>query len=195
MVTLRATRGFNHRTELYLFLFYQDGQKDKLRFISPVILGSKEDGHSFISLLMGGGGGDFRQTEKCISPSTFHFILHILIKVRQTDERTSCHPSYWNRSKTDRRTNYVSFYPSNSDPHKTDTHVSSPYHFWIDLRQTDRRRNLFHPRWTRKPINHTSLVAVVTLTDRHKSVRNRCVIDHFGGVFVLSLSRLTFLLV
>ena len=29
----------------------------------------------------------------------------------------------------------------------------------------------------RKPVNHTSGVAVVTLTDRSKSVRNRCVID------------------
>ena len=33
----------------------------------------------------------------------------------------------------------------------------------------------------------TSLVAVVILTDRPKSVRNRCVIDFFGGIFVLSL--------
>ena len=29
-------------------------------------------------------------------------------------------------------------------------------------------------------------MAVLTSTDRHKSVRNRCVIDVFGGVFVLS---------
>ena len=35
--------------------------------------------------------------------------------------------------------------------------------------------------------NHTSLVAVVTPTDHPKSVRNRCIIDVFGGVFVLSL--------
>ena len=35
--------------------------------------------------------------------------------------------------------------------------------------------------------NHTSLVAVDTPTDRRKSVRNRCVIEVFGGVSVLSL--------
>ena len=34
--------------------------------------------------------------------------------------------------------------------------------------------------------NHTSLVAIVTLTDRPKSVCNRCVIEVFGGVFMLS---------
>ena len=31
--------------------------------------------------------------------------------------------------------------------------------------------------------NHTSWMAVVTPTDRPKSVRNRCVIEVFGGVF------------
>ena len=31
-------------------------------------------------------------------------------------------------------------------------------------------------------VNHTSLVAVVTRTDRPKSVRNRCVIERFGCV-------------
>ena len=30
--------------------------------------------------------------------------------------------------------------------------------------------------------NHTSMMAVVTPTDRPKSVRNRCVIELFGGV-------------
>ena len=35
--------------------------------------------------------------------------------------------------------------------------------------------------------NHTSWVAIVTPTDRPKAVRNRCVIEVFGGVFVLSL--------
>ena len=34
-----------------------------------------------------------------------------------------------------------------------------------------------------KPVNHTSLVAVVTPTDRPKSVRNDFVIEHFGGVY------------
>ena len=32
-------------------------------------------------------------------------------------------------------------------------------------------------------INHTSVMAVVTPTDRPKSARNRCVIEMFGGVF------------
>ena len=40
--------------------------------------------------------------------------------------------------------------------------------------------------------NHTSWVAIVTLTDRPKSVRNRCVIEVFGGVFVLSRCFLDF---
>ena len=34
--------------------------------------------------------------------------------------------------------------------------------------------------------NHTSWVAIVTSTDRPKAVRNRCVIEVFGRVFVLS---------
>ena len=34
----------------------------------------------------------------------------------------------------------------------------------------------------RKPVNHTSWVAVVTPTDHPKSVRNRCVIELFCGV-------------
>ena len=42
-------------------------------------------------------------------------------------------------------------------------------------------------RWARKPVNHTSWVAVVTPTDRPKSVRNRCVIELFVAFFVLSL--------
>ena len=33
--------------------------------------------------------------------------------------------------------------------------------------------------------NHTSWMVVVTPTDRPKSVRNRYVIEVFGGVFVL----------
>ena len=40
--------------------------------------------------------------------------------------------------------------------------------------------------WTRKPVNHTSLIIVVTPSDRPKSVRNRCEIELFGDVFVLS---------
>ena len=36
--------------------------------------------------------------------------------------------------------------------------------------------------WARKPVNHTSWVAVVTPTDRPKSVRNRCVIELFCDV-------------
>ena len=41
--------------------------------------------------------------------------------------------------------------------------------------------------WARKPVNHTSFMAVVTPTDRPKSVRNRCVIKFVVGVFVLSV--------
>ena len=37
-------------------------------------------------------------------------------------------------------------------------------------------------RWARKLVNHTSWVAVVTPTDRPKSVRNRCFIELFCGV-------------
>ena len=36
----------------------------------------------------------------------------------------------------------------------------------------------------RKPVNHTSWVAVVTPTERPKSVRNRCDIELFSGVLV-----------
>ena len=42
-------------------------------------------------------------------------------------------------------------------------------------------------RWTRKQINHTSWVTVVTQTDRPKSVRNRCINLIFVELFVLSL--------
>ena len=37
-------------------------------------------------------------------------------------------------------------------------------------------------RWARKPVNHTRWVAVVTPTDRPKSVRNCCLIEFFCGV-------------
>ena len=36
--------------------------------------------------------------------------------------------------------------------------------------------------WVRKPVKHTSWVAVVSQTDRPKSVHNRCVIELFCGV-------------
>ena len=36
-------------------------------------------------------------------------------------------------------------------------------------------------------VNHTSWVAVVTPTDRPKSISNRCLIEHFVALFVLSL--------
>ena len=42
-------------------------------------------------------------------------------------------------------------------------------------------------RWARIPVNHTSWVAVVTQTDRPKSVRNFCLIELFVALFVLSL--------
>ena len=41
--------------------------------------------------------------------------------------------------------------------------------------------------WARKPVNLTSWMTVVTPTDHPMLVRNRCVIDLFGGVFVLLL--------
>ena len=37
-------------------------------------------------------------------------------------------------------------------------------------------------RWARKLVHHTSWLAVVTPTDRPKSVRNRCLIELFCGV-------------
>ena len=37
-------------------------------------------------------------------------------------------------------------------------------------------------RWARKPVNDTSWVALITQTDRPKSVRNRCSIELFCGV-------------
>ena len=37
-------------------------------------------------------------------------------------------------------------------------------------------------RWARKPVNHTSWVALVTPTDRPKSVRNCCLIELYCGV-------------
>ena len=44
-------------------------------------------------------------------------------------------------------------------------------------------------RWVRNQVNHTSWVAVVTPTDRPKSVRNRCLIELFCGVVcVVTLS-------
>ena len=42
-------------------------------------------------------------------------------------------------------------------------------------------------------VNHTSWVAVVTPTDRPKSVRNRCLIELFCGVVCVVTSLLTFL--
>ena len=40
--------------------------------------------------------------------------------------------------------------------------------------------------------NHTSRVTAVTPTDRPKSVRHRCVIKVFGGVYMLSRCFLDF---
>ena len=37
--------------------------------------------------------------------------------------------------------------------------------------------------WPHKLVHHTSLVAVITLTDRLRSVRYRYVIESFGGFF------------
>ena len=44
-------------------------------------------------------------------------------------------------------------------------------------------------RWARKAVNHTSWVAVITPTDRPKSVRNCCLMELFCGVvYVVTLS-------
>ena len=45
------------------------------------------------------------------------------------------------------------------------------------------------------PVNHTSWVAVVTPTDRPKSVRSRCVIELFGPCLCCHFALMTFLLV
>ena len=39
--------------------------------------------------------------------------------------------------------------------------------------------------WAFKPVNHTSWVAVITLNNRPKSIRNRCVIEYFGSICLL----------
>ena len=42
--------------------------------------------------------------------------------------------------------------------------------------------------WARKPVNHTSWVAIATTNDRPKSVRNRCVSELFcGDVCIVTL--------
>ena len=52
--------------------------------------------------------------------------------------------------------------------------------------QNQQKSRLFDPALGNR-FNHTSLVAVVTQTDRPKSVHNRCVIEVFGGVFCVAL--------
>ena len=49
--------------------------------------------------------------------------------------------------------------------------------------------------WSPIPVNYSSYVDVITNTDRPKSVCNRSVTDHFGGVFVFSLCSFGFSLV
>ena len=47
----------------------------------------------------------------------------------------------------------------------------------------------------RDPVNrfhHTSWVAVVTPTDLPKSIRNRCVIEVYGGVYMLLVCSVEF---
>ena len=46
---------------------------------------------------------------------------------------------------------------------------------------------------SRKQVYHNSWVAIVTQTDRPKSVRNRCVVEVFGGVCVCQVAFLGFL--
>ena len=49
--------------------------------------------------------------------------------------------------------------------------------------------------WARKPLKHTRWVAVVTPTDRPKSVHNRCVIEYFVVFLCCHFAGLTFLFV
>ena len=123
-------------------ILYSVIQTDKLRFISP-------------------SNWNLHKTD---GQTTFHFIPHVEIQVRQTDElsfisplisgskanrRTTYiklfDPSYWNPSKTDIRTNYVSFHHSNWNLRKTNirtNYVSFHPSYW-NLRQTD-RQTTFH---------------------------------------------------
>ena len=67
--------------------------------------------------------------------------------------------------------------------------------FKAEVKRNWEQRKLRSSLKLRKPVNHTSWVALVTPTDRPKSVRNRCLIEVFVALFVLSLALLIFLLV
>ena len=91
------------------------------------------------------------------------------------------------RERTDRDTFYVALFIT--------IHVCS--HFNVLS-----HRNMYTPRIKTSTISisttishivqsylteHPSWIAVIAPTDRPKSFRNRCVIEVFGGVFVLSI--------
>ena len=46
-----------------------------------------------------------------------------------------------------------------------------------------------------RPLNRLTTAVAITPNDRHKLVRNRCVIEFFYGVFVLSLRVFNFLFI
>ena len=69
-------------------------QTDKIRFISLLILGFKEDRRTtYVSF-----NPQSKQDKRTI-------------ELRLTDKPFFFHPRYWNRCKTNRRTNYASFHP------------------------------------------------------------------------------------
>ena len=53
--------------------------------------------------------------------------------------------------------------------------------FWVCVLLVTRLLRLVGG-WARRPVDHTSWVAVVTPAGRPESVRNRCVIELFCGV-------------
>ena len=73
-----------------------------------------------------------------INEQTFHFTTSIGIQDRKTDNLRFISPSNLNLRTTDRRTNYVSFHPSNWNSSKTDgqTTIHLILSYWI-LRNTD----------------------------------------------------------
>ena len=127
-----------------------DRQTDKLGFISPFIFGSnaegrtnyvsfhpsyldksKTDGHTFLIPHI---GVHVRQTD---GQTMDHFTTHVEIQVRQTYKLHLISPVIL-ESKQDKRTNYVTFYPSYLDKSKTDGQTFLIPHIGVHVRrQTD----------------------------------------------------------
>ena len=86
------------------------------------------------------------------------------------------------------KTHYLKLNQGNFDANMTlSSAAKKDLQWWIDsLPNAYNVKRLLRlvGRWARKPVNHTSWVAValVTPTDRPKSVRNRCLIELFCGV-------------